>query len=102
MDPIRPVDLEIKLRPFLVPGKINEQILSLSLNGHPLQTLHLNTGEMSVLPLHIPREILQNKNVLMFDLPGAENHNLFAHWADYHKFGVSVESIAFISPAGSP
>ncbi|MEI8341368.1 MAG: hypothetical protein WCH43_07545, partial [Verrucomicrobiota bacterium] len=95
MDSITPLELQIKLRPFIVPPKLKEQRLILSINGHPLQTFQLDRDELSTLSVPVPSQYLRNKNELVFDLPNATKPSSLFRCDDPRRLGICVESMEF-------
>jgi hypothetical protein len=71
LDRISEGALRMKLVPFLVPGKLDEQVVNLELNGQPIKTLTLREGLPAEYSIALPRELLRQENVLIFGLPGA-------------------------------
>ncbi len=63
--------LQVKLMPYLVAGTHQQQRLTISLNGTPLETVVLKNSEPTVHFLRVQASALQSRNVLTFELPDA-------------------------------
>ena len=73
VEEISDAQLSMKVMPLLVAGKLDQQRVDLRLNDQPLTKLTLTqTMELSV---PIPKQMLQAKNVLVFNLPDARTPN---------------------------
>lgn len=82
--------LEMKLAPFLVENKHSEQRLDLTLNGRHLQTLVLTRNELQVYEVVLPRDVLQEKNILTLGLPDAVAPKSLKVNEDIRVLGVAV------------
>src|SRR5258706_1663094 len=71
LDNIADAQLLIKFTPFIVGGKANEQRISIKLNGQLLETLTLKDPSPREYSRTLPKELLQQNNVLTFELPDA-------------------------------
>src|SRR6266550_2886110 len=65
--------LRLNMSPFLVPGKLNSQLVMVALNGQPLTTLTLRDPQPQVYSLTLPGSILRDKNILSFQMPQAQS-----------------------------
>ncbi|HEY0004139.1 MAG TPA: hypothetical protein VGB17_04950 [Pyrinomonadaceae bacterium] len=85
--------LKIKLGPMLIPGKVEEQVLQIDLNGQPLQTFSLRERKAYELSLKLPSNLLRQKNVLRFGLPNATSLSSLGESPDQRRLGISVQWI---------
>lgn len=88
---IKLTSVRINLRPYLVPGKLDEQPLSVSLNGQLLATFTLRAPETVVLPISSTRE----HNVLVLELPKAESPQKLGAGDDPRLRGIKLDWIEF-------
>jgi hypothetical protein len=90
LDTISEKTLKIKLVPFLVENKHGEQRLNLTLNGRHLQTLVLTRNELQVYEVVLPRDVLQEKNILTLGLPDAVTPKSLKVNDDIRLLGVAI------------
>ncbi len=90
LDTISEKVLEMKLIPFVVENLHDEQRLNLTVNGRPLQTLVLTKNELRVYQVLLPKDVLQEKNILTFGLPDAASPKSMNVNADIRVLGVAV------------
>jgi hypothetical protein len=65
--------LRLNMSPFLVPGKLDSQLVMVRLNGQPLTTLTLRDPQPQVYSLTLPGGMLRDKNILSFQMPQAQS-----------------------------
>jgi hypothetical protein len=87
--------LHLKLQPFVVPGKHEEQRVAIELNGRRLTTLTLRDAGVKKYSLFAPRQVVRERNVLMFGLPDAAAPKTFAISNDPRILGISLQAIEF-------
>ena len=85
--------LRIKFAPFLVPGKLDVQHVSVDLNGTVLQTLLLREIAFKEFIMPLPTNALRSENILTFELPDAESPMNLGISEDRRRLGISVEWI---------
>ncbi len=90
---IKDLALEIKLGPFLAPGKLDEQQLEISLNGRAVKRLALKESAAAVYILVLPKEALGEKNILRLRMPDAASPRSMGVSEDGRRLGVRVEWI---------
>ena len=73
LDNVADAQLLMKFTPFIVEGKLNEQRISVKLNGQLLETLILKDPSPREYSRTLPKELLQLNNVLTFELPDARS-----------------------------
>jgi len=100
LDEIAPMNLEVRMRPFLVMEKLVLQSMQVSLNGHLIPSLELTGFSPAVYSIPLPREFLKNRNFLVFDLPEAASPSSLGSGADARKLGLQVEWMDFRKNAG--
>ncbi len=61
--------LRIRLLPYIAPGKLDVQHVTVSLNGHELTTWELRNTDVEEFTLELPRRALAKRNVLSFYMP---------------------------------
>jgi hypothetical protein len=83
------------LQPFLVPGKHEEQIVNIELNGQRLTTLTLWQAHPKRYSLFLPRRLLRQKNVLLLGLPNAVAPRIYAINDDSRSLGISLQGLEF-------
>jgi len=87
--------LHLKLQPFVVPGKHEEQRVAIELNGQRLTTLTLREASVKKYSLFVPRQVVRERNVLIFGLPDAAAPKTFAISNDPRILGMSLQAIEF-------
>jgi hypothetical protein len=83
--------LRLSLQPFLVPGKLDQQRVEVSLNGRLLETLYLSDAGVGLYSLSLPGDVLKERNVLTFNLPDAESPAALKLSEDTRLLGINVE-----------
>jgi hypothetical protein len=73
LDSIADAHLLMRLAPFIVGGKPNEQRISMKLNGQLLENLTLKDPSPREYSRILPKELLQRNNILTFELPDARS-----------------------------
>jgi len=95
LDAIADVGFRIKLAPLIVPGRINEQIVHLELNGKAIETVSLSKPDDVELSFVLPQAALQRQNVLTFRLPQATAPEALRLSIDQRRLGLTVEWMEF-------
>jgi hypothetical protein len=93
VEEIRPLEITISMSPFLAPGKITEQRVSVSLNDHTIGQLQVR-GD-SVYSITVPSSVIRSKNVLAFAIPDAASPASFQINEDERQLGVKVRTVQF-------
>jgi lysophospholipase L1-like esterase len=88
-----PPRLHLRLRPFLVPGRLPVQRVVVSLNGVPVRMLRLSVPDPREHPLDLPASALRRENVLRFDLPDATSPASLGVSEDPRVLAVAVETL---------
>jgi hypothetical protein len=101
LDMVSAKTLEIKMAPFLVAKKHNQQRLNLVVNGRQLQNLSLTVNEEQVYKVALPREALQQKNILRLGLPDAVSPKSMKVNDDIRVLGVAVAWMRLEDSAGT-
>jgi len=83
--------LELKMRPFLAPGRIDQQRVTVTLNGRPLANWILRDSNPLTYSVSVPRDLLTKKNVLRFELPDARSPKELGVSTDARRLGIAVE-----------
>lgn len=92
---IKPQKLSIRMAAFLVPDKLNEQRVTIRLNGRNLTILPLRTTELADYSLLLPANDLRSKNVLEFHVPSAATPASFGLSEDQRQIGIRVAFVEF-------
>ena len=85
--------LQMKLGPFLAPGKLSQQRVTVSLNGQAIGTITLKEEATHAYELMLPQDKLQHRNVLAFDLPDAASPSSLSISDDHRLLGLRMEWI---------
>jgi len=87
------VFLKVKLLPFIVPGKLNVQIVDIYANGKKIGQWELSIQEWQEKSVLIPQEIVKGKNVLdiIFKLPNANSPLNMGVSDDNRDLGIAVK-----------
>ena len=83
--------LQIRMGPFVFPGKIDEQKVNIAINGQPIQHPVLKDDEIQTYSMTVSKDILKNKNILTLDLPNAASPKSLKVSGDLRKLGIKVE-----------
>ena len=78
---------------FLGRGKLSEQVVGISLNGQRIQTFVLESEYPEEHKLFLPKELLRQRNVLVFDLPNADSPQSLDIGDDARDLGISMHWI---------
>ena len=101
VDPARPHSLSMRMLPFVAPGKLDSQRVSLALNGQLLTTLVLDRWDWQTHVVSLPTALLQAHNTLELALPDAIAPKAIGYNGDPEPHGVLVQSID-VMPAEPP
>ena len=93
VDPDRPHQLTVRMLPFVVPGKLDGQRVSLRLNGHELTTLVLQRWDWQNVAVSLPVAWLRSHNTLEWLLPDTVAPKAIGYNGDPEPHGVLVQSI---------
>ena len=85
--------LRISLGPFLAPGKLNAQHVTIRMNNVELAILLLNKATFNEYTIALPAEVLQNENVLSFEIPDADSPRNVGTGEDFRLLGINVRWI---------
>lgn len=97
----QPIELEVQLAPFLVPGKLPAQTLRVALNGAEVAVLHLIDPAAQTFAIPLPPQLLGAENKLDFLLPNATAPRALGLSLDVRRLGVGVYWIRFVMPVES-
>jgi hypothetical protein len=81
------------MRPFLAPGRLDQQRVTVTLNGRPLTNWILRDSNPLTYSVSVPRDLLAKKNVLRFELPDARSPKELGISTDARRLGIAVERI---------
>jgi hypothetical protein len=90
LDQLRDTRLRMKLFPFVVAGKLNEQRVQIRLNDQPLETLTLGGEGTAEYEMLLPKTLLVENNVLTFLLPDAASPKTLGINPDRRQLGIAV------------
>jgi lysophospholipase L1-like esterase len=83
--------LRLRLKPFLVPGRLDQQRVQVAVNGRVLAAWTLRTPEETVRSAFVPAEAIADENVVALALPDAAPPSRFDGGADGRELAVAVE-----------
>jgi len=86
-----PVVLRLKLAPFLVTGKLDQQQLRVKLNKQPVGQLTLRETDSKEYSIALPANLLRDQNIVTFELPDAESPKNLGVSEDTRLLGVNVQ-----------
>lgn len=89
------------LAPFLAPGKIDEQVIEVVLNGQTVKQLRLSKPELEVHLFDLPAMWLKPLNVLAFVLPNATSPITIGVSSDVRKLGLQAAWMEFRAGSSS-
>ena len=93
LDQVTATKLRFSAGPFLAPGKLNAQHVTIKLNDRELATLVLNEAAFQEYTIPLPAGALQNENVLSFEIPDADSPRNAGAGEDYRLLGINVQWI---------
>jgi hypothetical protein len=93
---VRPTTLQLKMAPFLVAGKLEEQRVTIKLNGRTLADLSLSNPDLNDYPILLPADALRERNTLEFQISGAASPASLGVGADQRQLGIRVASAELI------
>jgi hypothetical protein len=93
--PVRNITMHVKIAPFIVPGKLDEQHVKVTLNDQPLLTLVLREWEAQVYSIDLPGHLMREKNVLSFEIPDAQSPLKLGVGDDPLQRGINLVWIQF-------
>jgi hypothetical protein len=93
LNEIRPLTLKIKMAPFIVPGRLDEQSVTIKLNGQSLITLTLRNSELADYSVSLPADTLRARNILDFQILGAATPASLGVSPDQRQLGIRVTTV---------
>jgi hypothetical protein len=82
--------LQVRLLPYLVPGKLDQQRVEIDLNGKSIASLTLTNLEPAIQTVELPVGALQSRNVLTLKLPDAVAPAVVESSYDTRPLGVAI------------
>lgn len=79
-----------------MPGKLGTQRVSVNLNGHPVATFTLSTPEAQTQTISLPKQALQEDNVLTFEASHAESPQKLGVEPDPRPRAIKINWIEFV------
>jgi len=98
----RDSNLAIRLGAFVVKEKLDEQRVQIFLNGSPLQALTINEEPAREYVYPLNRELLRNRNTLVFKLPDAASPESLGLSADQRRLAIRIEWIELVPATQKP
>jgi hypothetical protein len=95
LDSISDLGVRMHMAPLIVPGRINEQLLQIELNGQAVETVTLNEQHYKELDFDLPKTALKQQNILTFRLPNATSLESLKLSIDQRQLGLAVKWIEF-------
>jgi hypothetical protein len=92
---LKPLELKLRLAPFLAPQKLSQQRLIVKLNGQLVADLQLTDNNVKEFSVSLPRSALRLENVLSFSVPAAASPAQFGVGTDERRLGVRLVSGEF-------
>jgi lysophospholipase L1-like esterase len=89
-----PAELRLSLRPFLAPGQLDRQSITVRLNGTPVAEWTLERAEVRTIAL--TPSALRPENVLELELPGATSPARLGLSRDPRELAVAIEWLAVL------
>jgi hypothetical protein len=93
---VRPFTLKLRMAPFLVPGKIDEQRIKIRYNGIVLTTLSMRDAQLADFSIVLPDTLSDRQNVIEFDIPGAAVPASLGQGEDQRQLGIRVATIELV------
>ena len=97
LDQVTDLTFQIKLVPFLVPGRHDEQRVFISVNGQQIEALMLREIGPKIYQISLPKTVLRKSNVLEFSLPDATAPASPSLFVESRQLGIAVYWIQFQS-----
>jgi hypothetical protein len=92
--------LVLDLRPYLVAGQLEQQQLTVSMNGEEVATFNLRDTGFQSYRIQVPAAVIKSKNVLLLRLPDAASPAKTEGRPDTRRLGAAVRDIRWVSSAG--
>jgi hypothetical protein len=89
----QPVKLRIFGGPYIVPGKIDSQRVTIEINDQKIVEWTINVQEPAVREVEIPSSILRDQNTLVLRLPDANSPRSIVVSDDWRLLGLNVQWI---------
>lgn len=90
VDDVSNKTLQVKLMPYLVKGKHQQQRMTIRFNGTPLETVVLTSSDPVIQTLNVPASVVQARNVLTFELPDAVAPSSVESSFDTRPLGIAI------------
>ncbi len=103
LDEVTECQLRMKLMALLVPGRLDAQRVNIRLNGRLIDSLTIKNPGPQEYSRTLPKEAVQENNVLTFELPDAASPRSLNLNPDPRTLGVAVFWLEILTPsAGGP
>lgn len=83
--------LKIKFSPFLISGKLEKQRVSVKLNEQKIAEFEIKEPTEEIYVISLPKNILQDRNILSLDLPDAKAPSTLGVNTDPRVLGIAVQ-----------
>lgn len=83
--------LELRMHPFVFPGRLETQRLLISLNGRSIANLVLTDTNSSIYMVDLPTGVLRQRNVLQLEVPDARAPQELKISQDSRRLGIAME-----------
>ena len=93
LDNVHAEILDLKLHPFLAPGRLGAQRLIIKMNGRPVADLVLSDPDSKVYSIRLPKDVLDAKNVLQLEVPDARSPQELGISKDSRRLGIAMELV---------
>ena len=90
LDKVDDAELRMKLAPLIIPGKIEQQRVTILLNGQQLDNLLLKDPAPLEYSHKLPKETLRQNNILTFQMPDAKTPKSMGVNLDRRTLAVAV------------
>ncbi len=101
LDKIIDTVAQIKMMPFLAPGKLDGQHVKIKLNDQSIADLELREPVYKIYSIGLPARLLRRRNALVFELPDAVAPRDLNFGGDPRALGVRIEWMDFQSTAAT-
>jgi len=89
------LELELKLWPFLVPGKVDQQRIQISVGDHSLGEWRLTKPGVQSVRVSIPKEVVKSRDLtVVLGLPDAESPQRIEAGVDARTLAIAMLSMS--------
>ena len=95
LEKITDTTMTMRVAPFIVSGKLEQQPVTVKLNGQELETVALKESKAAELSILLPAAVLRKENLITLELPNATAPEVLGLSDERRLLGIAVQWAEF-------